>query len=652
MYNNFYIKSLFFLLLIITIGIPINNVINLSFIIFGIFFIFFCEIKKFNKRKIYLLWCIFILIFFNIIYIEKDIHEAHSTFFSKKDIQTISNFLPYNIINDIEINYSQKFDIDRALKSSPGPTFSSEENFAENKFIENHYSFSTENYFFNSKYSRDVNQINFNSREKLRLAQINTLNYNLRFDKEFRRNMPYYVFFELQNDYKNSKICGKGNIYYKFHTNKNDLKLKNNEFTKLNNDCVKLDSEFSTFNLIGYSINKDDQLSLKLYKNIPKQILDVLLILSKILFILFFYKFFFKFKRYDRTYISVFLLSIIATILIIIIKDQNLLFGLRYFRGGADGLFHEYQGLQIIKNFYNFDIVNALKGGEDVFYFMPGLRYFIAISKIFNGDTSYAYLIIGILLPIFLYNFLKNLISKKIAFVSVVSFLFIPIFENIGFGHFNYIHQIMRNHAETLSITIIIYTLSRLSNRDFFQNINFYELFFITFILAFASFCRPNFFPTTSLIVIYLFYNLLFQKRFYLILSLSGYLFIFSGLLHNIYYGNDISLFTQSNLHFINNITYQKLNINNLEDNLFLMQILKWNPLYNLHRLIILFFVIYCFIKFEKNSFIFLVFSIVISQHIVLLITHPDSRYAYLAWFITFILFLNYLFNNYLKKLK
>ena len=63
----------------------------------------------------------------------------------------------------------------------------------------------------------------------------------------------------------------EGNIYYKFHTNKIDLKLKNNEFTKLNNDCVKLDSEFSTFNLIGYSINKDDQLSLKLYKNIPKQ---------------------------------------------------------------------------------------------------------------------------------------------------------------------------------------------------------------------------------------------------------------------------------------------------------------------------------------------------------------------------------------------
>ena len=52
--------------------------------------------------------------------------------------------MPYNIINDIKLNYSQKFDIDRALKSSPGPTFSSKENFAENKFIENHYSFSTE----------------------------------------------------------------------------------------------------------------------------------------------------------------------------------------------------------------------------------------------------------------------------------------------------------------------------------------------------------------------------------------------------------------------------------------------------------------------------------------------------------------------------
>ena len=35
-------------------------------------------------------------------------------------------------------------------------------------------------------------------------------------------------------------------------------------------------------------------------------------------------------------------------------------------------------------------------------------------------------------------------------------FIFLPIFENMGFGYFNYIHQTTRNHAETLSIFLIL----------------------------------------------------------------------------------------------------------------------------------------------------------------------------------------------------
>ncbi len=652
MYKSFNIKFLFFLSLILIIGIPVNNLIDLSFIIIGIFFILFSKIRNFERKKIYFILFIPILISFKYVFFQKDINEAHSTFFSEKDIKTISNFLPEEIIDKIRIDYLEKFDIDRALKSYTGQIFSSKENFNKNKFIENDFAFSTENYFFKNIYTRSVNKINFKNREELRLAQINTLNYNLAFDKEFRRNIPYYVFYEIPNSYKNSKICGKGNIYYKFNSINDDLDSKKKGFNKLKTECIKLDNNFSSFNLVGYSINTDDQLSIKLYENNSKKIFSFLSIFSNILFIFIFYIVFFNFKNFNKTYFLVFLLSLISTILIIIIKDQNLLFGLRYFRGGADGLFHEYQGFEIIKNFYNLNIINVLRGGEDVYYFMPGLRYFIALGKIFNGDTSYTYLITGMLLPIFIYNLLRNLISQKIALIATISFLFIPIFENIGFGHFNYVHQIMRNHAETLSITIIVYSLSKLSEKDFFFNTNFYQLFFITLILAFASFCRPNFFPTTSLIVFYLFFNLLSLRKFYLITSLSGYLFIFSGLVHNFYFGGQISLFTQSNLHFIFDSTYQDLNISNLDENLFILQLLKWNPIYNFHRIIILIFVIYCFIKFKKDSLMYLFFLIILSQHFVLLITHPDSRYAYLAWLITFILFLNYLFNNYLKKLK
>ena len=36
---------------------------------------------------------------------------------------------------------------------------------------------------------------------------------------------------------------------------------------------------------------------------------------------------------------------------------SNLLTGLRYFRGGADGLFHEAMGYEIINNIYNYQIL-------------------------------------------------------------------------------------------------------------------------------------------------------------------------------------------------------------------------------------------------------------------------------------------------------
>ena len=40
-----------------------------------------------------------------------------------------------------------------------------------------------------------------------------------------------------------------------------------------------------------------------------------------------------------------------------------------------------------------------------------------------------------------------------------------------------------------------------------------------------------------------------------------------------------------------------------------------------------------------------------ISQHGVLLLTHPDSRYAYLAWLLTVILFVKIEFDNKFLKL-
>ena len=123
-------------------------------------------------------------------------------------------------------------------------------------------------------------------------------------------------------------------------------------------------------------------------------------------------------------------------------------------------------------------------------------------------------------------------------------------------------------------------------------------------------------------------------------------------LFHNIYFGDSFSLFTKSNVHFVFNDIFQSLNNGDIENNIVINQFLKWNPLYNFHRLIIFILVIIFFLKNEKNLIISTLFYSAILQHLVLFLTHPDGRYAYLAWMLTLICFFYYIFNIYLKRFK
>ena len=66
-------------------------------------------------------------------------------------------------------------------------------------------------------------------------------------------------------------------------------------------------------------------------------------------------------------------------------------------------------------------------------------------------------------------------------------------------------------------------------------------------------------------------------------------------------------------------------------------QLLNWNPLYNIHRLIILLFILFSLLRKKQKLIIYGLFISMVLQHGVLLISHPSSRYAYLAlcaWFV------------------
>ena len=250
------------------------------------------------------------------------------------------------------------------------------------------------------------------------------------------------------------------NIYYSYNF-KDINELQDTTFKIKKNNCLVFDND-KDLKILGYSINKDKDLSIKLNKNFINILLDTLKYYLASLIILIFIFNFFSLKRFSNKEIIIITTSILSSILFILLKDHNMIFGLRYFRGGADGLVYENHAVLMLHYLKNINVLEFLRGQENVYYFMPGLRYFLAITKIIFGDTSYGYLILSFLIPISLFYLFKNKISEKIAFYLIISFTILPIFENMGFGHYNYIHQIVRNHAETLSISLLFFVLLNL----------------------------------------------------------------------------------------------------------------------------------------------------------------------------------------------
>ena len=173
-------------------------------------------------------------------------------------------------------------------------------------------------------------------------------------------------------------------------------------------------------------------------------------------------------------------------------------------------------------------------------------------------------------------------------------------------------------------------------------------------------FLRPNFLPS-ALIIFICALIFIIQKKDYknLIINLIGFSFIFICLFHNLYFGNTSILFTKADTNFkldlysfLMDFCTIYIDFNNSNLQILKSQLFLWNPLYNLHRVIILIFITFMVFYKKQLLIIYTLFLCIISQHGLLLLSHPSSRYAYLAWLLTFIIFAYYLFNFYLKKLK
>ena len=137
-------------------------------------------------------------------------------------------------------------------------------------------------------------------------------------------------------------------------------------------------------------------------------------------------------------------------------------------------------------NFLNMNFIESLKGVENIYYFMPGLRYFVFLEKLFFGDNHFGLYLILILLPIVFYKFFLKLKFNNISAILLILFFIFVKIPHLGFSYQHYIRNFLTVYPETLAIFSFLTSMIFLFNKNYFLS---------GFSCAIMVFLRPNYFP-------------------------------------------------------------------------------------------------------------------------------------------------------------
>ena len=363
----------------------------------------------------------------------------------------------------------------------------------------------------------------------------------------------------------------------------------------------------------------------------------------------------------------------------LILKDLPSRFAeLVYLQRGNDGLTHFGLGRNILENLYNYNFLEVLRGGSDIFYFMPGLRYANALFMLLFGDTLLGYFLITSFIPFIIYKILRKLINKNWSIIILWCFMIVPLFESYGFFQFYYSKLTVLGFGESLSyFCLYMGTLLLIpgKNENFYSNATI-KYFFMGILFFLVVLLRPNyilqfvtFFSILGFHVLYLIiydaqkpsklkYSNYIRKYIILIAGFSPILLV---TLHNWYFGNQLVLLTSASTITENlrvppyvwiDAIYSLANfeINKESWNIIIYNLKTWINYYEFW-LIIVYINLWIGIFRKNNDILFKIISAsLIASHITYLFYAGDHRYTYGLWTLSLLVFFRDFKEFYFKK--
>jgi hypothetical protein len=417
------------------------------------------------------------------------------------------------------------------------------------------YAFSADGIFDRASYSRRVTGIDFSDPVTLRLGFINELIYNWpqdssdikRFERDrrfwkifdrFRVTFPFFVMYRFPAEFAGSALCWRGDVLWE---------QSDERFAIVRHPamaCRTLQADDTGRRIFAVSINRDAPLAMRLDATAGihwRQAVATALTIAGTALILI------LLVRWQPRRMLLPITLVGCALVVIVIDDFQFIGGFRPLDGGDDGFTYEGYGRAIARDLLAGNIASALQGGERVYFFTPGLRYFRALERFLFGDTFLGYLSIMLVLPFLVFAIFRRFLPVRWALAFVLIFTATPLGVLFGSSFSLYAKWAARGFADPLSFAALLagflLILPRLDGRE--RDVP--PAFCGAVLCAIAVFMRPNVVLATGVMLAGATLFALWDGRWRVAVALClGFATILVSPLHNWVFGQSLVPFSDN----------------------------------------------------------------------------------------------------------
>jgi hypothetical protein len=426
-------------------------------------------------------------------------------------------------------------------------------------FPDRPFAFSADGIYDRASYSRRVRAINFSDPTWLRLGFVNELRYNWISDHSdvqrasrrrglsalvhpWKLEMPWYVMYRFPAEFAGSALCWRGEVVWPTGDDQFEA------ITHTAMQCRTLTPEDDGRQIFGIAIKPEPALAMRLMPSAAiavRQLVEPAIALSTWAAILFLLV-----RPRPRAVVLSFALIALA-LMVAFLNDASFIGGVRPFDSGDDGLVYDGLSRSMLRHLIAGDIAGALEGGEKVFYFLPGMRYFRAVEHLAFGETYLGYLSLILLLPFLVFMLFRRFLPLRWALALVVIFAAIPVGMLFGSSLVQYVKWAARGFADPAAYTAFLAALMLLiGRRDAGPPIRFGPAVAAGVLFALALFLRPNIAPAAAVLLVVGGFAVLRCGQYRRVAGLAlGFLPVLGMALHNWVYGGVFALFTSTATH-------------------------------------------------------------------------------------------------------